>query len=94
MYIIYGCHRCGITDENFLQDDADNLANICGVFFFEQFEYESMKTYLIQKTAGLHRCRSKLVKIFGFWWYQDMSAEEWEKKKDAVVILEENVHTD
>ena len=82
MQKFYKCERVGLVDENFLFDDDKNLANIVGVFFFDQYDYESMKHFLITKTAGLHRCRSKLVKIFGLWWFKEMNKEEYNSKKD------------
>ena len=37
------------------------------------------------KTTQLHKCRSKLVKKFGIYWWQRMSEEEWLGKKEFVV---------
>ena len=57
-------------------------------------EFHSLKKYLLEKTALLHKCRSKLVKKFGVWWFQEMPEEEWVAKREEVVINVEGIHTE
>jgi hypothetical protein len=80
-------------DAFFLHDDQMNLANLTATLFFEKFEYESMKASIESKTNVLHKCRSKLHKSFGVWWWKEMPDEEWEQKKDAVCPLKKGIHT-
>ena len=63
------------------------------MLFFDEFEYESMKNYLISKTSTLHKARSKLSKRFGIYWFTKMSDDEWNSKKSDVFTLAENIHT-
>jgi hypothetical protein len=64
------------------------------VLFFDEFEYESMRNYLISKTATIHKARSKLTKLFGIYWFQKMSEEEFNSKKSEVFTLADNVHSE
>lgn len=64
-----------------------------GTLFFEKFEFEDMRDYLMERTCLLHKCRSKLVKKFGLWWFQRMSLEEWDSKKHDVFTKVEGIHT-
>lgn len=84
----------GIFDEVFFLDDRHNNSNIVGAMYFDQFEFLSMREYLISKSEGLHKCRSKVVKRFGIWWYLKMSSDEWEEKKAKNVTLVNGVHDD
>jgi hypothetical protein len=52
-----------------LMDDKKNMTNIVGTLFFEKYEFEEMRDYLIDKTSTVHKCRSKLAKKFGMWWW-------------------------
>ena len=47
MYFGADCESLGPFDAIFLLDDKQNYSNITGVLFFEEFDYESMKSYLI-----------------------------------------------
>jgi hypothetical protein len=78
MYYFADCEILGPFDNIFLLDQKDSYSNIIGALFFEEFEFESMKRYLIQKTETIHRARSKLSKIFGMYWFQKMTTKEWE----------------
>ena len=82
MLIFFDCESLGAFDSVFLLDDKNNYSNILGCMFFEKFEFESMKDYLLGKTENLHKCRSKLVKVFGINFFKKISKEEWELKKD------------
>ena len=64
------CEGLGPFDAVFLLDDKKNYSNIVGFLQFEKFEFESMRDYLLDKTANIHKCRSKLVKWFGIYWFQ------------------------
>ena len=53
-----------------------------------------MKEYLMKKTEEMHKCRSKLVKKFGIYWFKKMTPEEWAQKKDDVVVLINDIHNE
>jgi hypothetical protein len=53
-----------------------------------------MSTYLTQKAETIHKCRHKLGKHFGTYWYQKMEDKEWNEKKKFICELVEDVHTD
>jgi hypothetical protein len=69
MDYFYDCEALTPFDALFLLDDESNISNVIGVVFFEQFEFESMKKYLVAKTEDLHKCRSKLAVKFGLYWF-------------------------
>jgi len=94
MFVILDCEALYGFDSIFLLDDRKNIANIVGTLFFEEFEYEEMKQYLIEKTGPLHKCRSKLVNKFGIWWWKKMGEEEFRKKQEAIVVEVKDVHTE
>jgi hypothetical protein len=62
---IYDLEIMKAFDTVFLFENEKNYSNIIGALHFESFEFEDMKKYLIDKTADLHRGRSKIVKYFG-----------------------------
>jgi hypothetical protein len=82
----------GVFDEVFFLDDRLNNSNIVGALYFDEFEFESMRDYLMAKSSGLHKCRSKVVKRYGMYWYLKMSKEEWESKKNKNVVLIDYIH--
>ena len=77
MYYGFGLESLNPFDAVFLLNDKKNMANFIGTLFFEPFEFESMKMYLEEKSAVVHKCRSKLVKKFGMWYFQKMTDDEW-----------------
>ena len=94
MLVFFDCEGLGAFDSVFLLDDEQNYSNILGCMIFEKFEFESMRDYLFDKTENLHKCRSKLVKVFGIDFFKKMSKEEWDLKKDEVIVQKMNIHTD
>ena len=77
MFYALGCEILGAEDYLQLCDGDPNYANIVSAVFFEKFEYEEMRSYLLERTATIHKCRSKLTNKFGLWWYQKMSDQEF-----------------
>ena len=94
MLHIYDCECLGPFDALMMLDDHKNVSNILAACFIEEFEFESMKKYLLLKTSVIHKCRSKLVKIFGLYWFKRMDDEEFAKKQNDVVVLKEGIHND
>ena len=84
----------GTFDEVFFLDDRKNNSNILGALHFDQFEFESMRDFLHSRSENLHKCRSKVVKMFGMYWYKKMSQKEWNEKKNKVIVLIENIHNE
>lgn len=76
-----------------LLDDQKSLINIMGASFFEKFEYESMRKYLIEKTENVHRMRSKLHKFMGMYWYKKLTKEEFEARLDHFISRRDDIHT-
>lgn len=73
MWHAFGFEALGAFDAIFLLDDKTNVANVIGCIIFEKFEFEEMRDHLLKKTEDIHRCRSKLVKKFGIYWFKKMS---------------------
>jgi len=69
MYATIRCEALGPFDAIFLLDDRKNLSNILASMFIEPLEFDSFKQYLFGKLDKLHKCRSKLVKHYGMYWY-------------------------
>jgi hypothetical protein len=93
MSILANCEGLSPYDSLLLLDDEKCITNIVGTLFFEKFEFEEMKVYLEERTKDLNKCRSKLVKRFGIWWFQRMSSEEWDTKRHDVFTKVEGIHT-
>jgi hypothetical protein len=93
MQICFSCEQLSNFDAVWLLDRPDNLCYAIGVWFFEPFEFEEMKQHMLDKTQGVHRCRSKLVLKFGLWYFQKMSRDEWATKKEGVVQEKNGIHT-
>ena len=93
MFYTCDCESMGAFDAVYFLDDNKNYSNVVGPTFFQKFDFEGMRDYLFKKTENIHKCRSKIVKKFGLYWYKQMTPEEWEIKKHKVVTLVENVHT-
>ena len=94
MWYTAGCEALGPFDAIFLLDDERNVSNVVGALTFEKFEFERMRDHLLKKTEDLHRCRSKLVKKFGIYWFQRMTEEEWAKNKDVVIVHVKDIHNE
>ena len=69
MLTFFNCEALKAYDAIFMLDDRKNISNITGVLFFEQFEFDSMSKYLIQKAESVDKCRHKLGKHFGVYWF-------------------------
>ena len=86
MWTTYRCEALNAHDYSFLMEESANSHTIVGVGVFEKFEFESTKKYLLAKAADVHKCKSKLVKRFGVFWYQLMTEEEWKEAADYLVV--------
>jgi len=69
MLHVWDCEALNAYDSIFMLDDKKNISNITGALFFEEFEYESMAKYLIAKAETIHKCRHKLGKYFGVYFF-------------------------
>jgi len=90
----FGCETLRSFDTLALYDDPKNLMNITGLTRFDKFEFEDMKKYIIEKTANLSRCRHKLVKYFGVWYFKKMTDEEFNSRLDFFVEKKEGIKSD
>jgi len=96
-FIMLKCFKCETLrsfDTISLFDNPGNLMNIVGLTRFEKFEFEDMKQYLIDRTANLSRCRHKLVKYFGIWYFKKISDEEFKSRIDFFVQKKEGITSD
>lgn len=69
MFYIANCEALSGTDAMFMQDDPLNISNCFGCVSFDSYNQDDMKNYLLSRVGYMHRCRSKLVKVFGLWWF-------------------------
>ena len=69
MELVFGCEGLSSMDALFLNDDERNLSNLVACIFIEPYEYLSMKKFLIKRTEDIQRCRTKLVKKFGMYYF-------------------------
>ena len=79
MLQLFKMEALGIYDRLVMQDDHLNLTNIVGTCKFQKFDPVSLKTHLIKRLKTIHRCKSKMVKFFGVWYFKEMSDEEFDK---------------
>lgn len=77
-----------------MEDNEGNWTNIIGVLRFEKLEYEGVRQLIFERLKNVGRCRSKMIKLFGIWYFKRMDDEEFESKKDVVVRKLEGIHTD
>jgi hypothetical protein len=69
MYTILKCENLCFHDYSFLLDVEENKNTIVGVIIFEQFDFISMKTFILNKIDKIHKMKSKLVKKLGIYWF-------------------------
>ena len=67
--ILYNVEKLGVFDNLMNADKYDNLTQPIGVLFFDKFEFKEMKDHILKKTTDIPRCRSKLTKIMGIWYF-------------------------
>ena len=92
MDLMFNCETLSPFDAIFLLDDKMNHSNVVGVVFFETFDFESMKNYLINKTETIPRMRSELTTMFGLYWYRKMSKEKFDRVKGKHYVLKDGIH--
>ena len=80
MYYGFDCEALGELDQVFLHENPDNCHIIVGAAFFEKFDFITMKNHIMSKVENLHKCRAKLVKKFGLYYFQKMGPAEWSEK--------------
>ena len=84
LLVFFDMEALGQYDRVMLSDDDKNWTNIMGACRFEKQDYGKLKDHVFERLKGIHRCKSKMVKFFGVWYYKKMSDEEFEKQKDIV----------
>ena len=87
MNYFFGFEALHFHDYAFLLQDEVNNHAIMGAGILEKFDYVNFKAYILEKAAKLHKCKAKLVKKFGVFWYQKMSEAEWKAAGNYVVQL-------
>ena len=88
-------------DSLFLKENLYGAGcNTLGFWTTEKFEFDKMKTYIMDGIAGTipgkqrtPRSKSKVIDMFGSSYWVQMTDKEWNLKKDAAFIQLENVHT-
>lgn len=91
--VVLGLEITGLHDFTFLLDDTDNTHMIVAVGTVEKFDYLTMKQYLNDKVELIDKCKSKLVKKFGLWFYVKMSEQEWKENLSKQFQLVQDIHT-
>lgn len=81
-------------DRIMLEDTELQRLNLVCASRWEPYDYEVMKQYIIDKTENINRCRSKLVKYFGIWYFKKMSKEEFKSKEKYFVQKVDGIHTE
>ena len=95
MLILFDMETLGLYDRIMMEDDERNWTNIIGAARFKkQADFEQMKTHLFERLKHIHRCRSKMVKFFGVWYFKKMSVEEFEGVKDVVIKRVDGIHNE
>jgi len=67
-------------DEFFLYDEAPNkLANVCGLFRFEKFKFEDMKTFFYEEFCmKAPKAKTILTQIFGRYYWLELTQEKFD----------------
>lgn len=94
MLLVFKYEALGPFDALFLLDDPKNISNIVACCYIEPFEFDSMKRHLLKKLDKLHKCRSKLVKFLGLWWFKEMDDVEWLAKQEYAIVQKTGIHTE
>ena len=90
----FRCEKIYLMDKFFSQDKDTNCANIMGVLFFESFDFEEMKSFLIKNSRSYHKLRAKIVQIMGDVYWQDMTEEDFMARSNEIFQLVEGIHTE
>lgn len=83
--VLFNIEAMGLYDRIMMEDGEGNWTNILGVLRFKSIKYETVKTIIIERLKNVDRCRSKMIKIFGSWYFKRMDDAEFETKKDFIV---------
>ena len=94
LYSMFDLETPGVYDRIMMEDAEGNWTNIIGVLRFEKMEFEPFRDLIFERLKNVNRCRSKMVKIFGVWYFKKMGDKEFDKKKDVIVQKVEGIHTD
>jgi hypothetical protein len=95
MFYIFGYEALSSMDVIFLEaEEEKNVSNVIACTFFEPLEFESTKADLLSRVTKMHKCKSKLVKKFGLWYYVEMSEQEWAVKRNDTIVLKTGVHNE
>ena len=87
---VFGLEAVSPVDTLLVHDDNKNVANIVsklhllstiiGAVVFPKFEPEAMRQHLYKKVELIFRAKSRLVKIFGKYYYKAMAEEDFKAK--------------
>lgn len=94
MYCFLGCELVGAQDAMMLLDNPTNRHMIMAGCFTEKYEYLNMREHFMNKTGMIRRCRSELVKYFGFHFYRHLKGDEWDSKSKMSFNTVEGIHTE
>lgn len=53
-----------------------------------------MRDYFLKKTEGLHRARSRLIKVNGHWYFKQLTEEEWAERVDNFIQLRDDIKSE
>lgn len=76
---IFGLEELAPFDLIFLQSEVPkNIQNYIGAVFYDKFDGDEWKRNLLAKLENIHRCKAKVVRKFGGYWFQKLTDREWE----------------
>lgn len=64
-------------DEFFMNYRAEKPPNVVGVHCLDNYNYESMKNYFIDRVGGTPRGKTKIVSVWGKHYFKNLSDKEW-----------------
>jgi hypothetical protein len=91
-WVLYGMKPLTGMDKIFYANETESIMTM--YLQTEEFDFKTMKAYMLKKTPDWFRLKGKIVEYNGHPYYQDMTTEEWNKKKDEVFIEVNDVHTE
>lgn len=79
------------TDSSFFYTKYQSLTTV--VLTTDHFEFEKMKSLFLTKLQDIERVKATVTDLFGSFYFQDMSKEQWEKMKHLNYEEVTGVHT-
>jgi hypothetical protein len=71
-----------------MYDEPQSLSNVSVAWITNEFDFETMKKYLIDQydLINVPRSKSRVYQIFGHHYFKKMTDKEWEVKRNDVFV--------